>query len=68
MVENRSIFGGPGSAVAEVMAENPPCWMSRAGIPELFEKSGSNRKLMEKDGLNTQHIAEVAMSTIKKER
>ncbi|MCX5971875.1 MAG: transketolase family protein [Coprothermobacterota bacterium] len=66
--ENHSIFGGLGSAVAEVLVEELPCWMRRVGIPDVFGESGSNQELMEKYGLSAKHIAEVVMHTIKKGR
>ena len=65
-VENHSIIGGLGSAVAEAMAEaglGVP--LRRIGIPDTFGE-GARRApyLFEKYGLTTQHILDAAWSAL----
>ena len=55
-VENHSIVGGLGGAVAEVTAEGAPCWVSRIGFKDVFIESGDNEALFTKLGANIEHI------------
>lgn len=59
-VEENSIVGGLGSAVAEVVAETPwaePKAFLRMGLPDAFPmKYGSQDKLMAAAGLSSQHL------------
>jgi len=57
-VEEHSIIGGLGSAVAEYKAglkRSPPQII--LGLPDKFGKSGEYKCLLEDDGLTSQHIA-----------
>lgn len=63
-VEEHSIIGGLGSAVAEVLAENHPVPMVRVGIRDVFGESGKPDELMEKFGLTPAHIAAAAREAI----
>jgi len=56
-VENHSIIGGLGSAVAEVLSENCPTLMKRIGINDTFGESGSLDDLFIKYGLTAENIA-----------
>lgn len=55
-VENHSIIGGLGSAVAEVLCEHAPCKMHRLGFKDVFIESGDNEALFSKLETNTEHI------------
>ena len=47
-VEEHSIIGGLGSAVAEVLAEKQPAKLLRIGVEDRFGESGPEVKLLEK--------------------
>jgi transketolase len=65
-VENHSIIGGLGSAVAEVLAEEGvPARLRRVGIADTFaEGAKSGPYLFEKYGLSTQHVVDAAWSLL----
>ncbi len=51
-VEEHSIIGGLGSAVAEVLAEQYPARVLRIGVEDIFGESGPAEQLLEKYGLD----------------
>ncbi len=55
-VEEHSIIGGLGGAVAEVLAEQAPTKMLRIGINDTFGESGPAKALIEKYGLDAKSI------------
>ena len=55
-VEEHSVIGGLGGAVAEVLAENAPTKMLRIGVNDVFGESGPAVKLLEKYGLDSNGI------------
>ncbi len=57
-VEEHSIIGGLGGAVAEVLSEHMPVPMKRIGINDVYGESGPAVKLLEKYGLNSNGIYE----------
>ena len=57
-VEEHSVIGGLGSAVAEVLCENAPCKLTRVGINDTFGLSGSSDAVLEYFGLTAEGIAE----------
>ena len=63
--EEHSVYGGVGSAVCEVVAENQPTHVRRIGVRDTFGESGEERDLMEKYGLTARHIAEAARDVLK---
>ena len=63
--EEHSVYGGLGSAVCEVTAENHPCHIRRIGVRDTFGESGDERDLMEKYGLTWHHIADAARDIVK---
>ena len=63
--EEHSVYGGLGSAVCEVVAENQPCPVRRIGVRDTFGESGDERDLMEKYGLTWHHIADAARDVMK---
>jgi transketolase len=54
--ESNVIFGGLGSAVAEVLVEHEPVPMYRIGVRDTFTESGPYLDLLEKYGMSSQHI------------
>ena len=55
-IEDHSIIGGLGSAVAEVLCENYPSKMLRIGLNDCFPESGPPKDLWHKYGLSTDKI------------
>lgn len=58
--EEHNIYGGLGSAVAEVLVENCPVPMERIGVKDVFGRSGKPQELMEKYGLTAKDIVDAA--------
>jgi len=63
-VEEHSVFGGLGSAVAEVVVEHAPTRMRILGVPGVFAPTGSAEFLFEHFGLTASKIAEAATSLV----
>jgi transketolase len=57
-VEEQSILGGLGGAVAEAVTETCPTRLKRLGIHDCFGESGSNEELLEKYRLSAVRVAE----------
>ena len=55
-VEEHSVIGGLGGAVAEVLSEKYPAKMLRIGVQDTFGESGPAVKLLEKYGLDAAGI------------
>lgn len=55
-VEEHSIIGGLGSAVAEIVVENHPTKVLRIGTMDKFGESGDGNDLLEKYGLTVENI------------
>ena len=64
--EEHTIYGGLGSAVAEVLVENCPVPMARVGVEDTFGRSGTVPALMEYYGLTAENIAKKAKEVIAK--
>lgn len=64
--EEHSIYGGLGSAVAEVLSENRPTIMQRVGVKDKNIESAPNEQLLEKYGLTPAHIQEAAKEVLKR--
>jgi transketolase len=62
--ENNVIFGGLGSAVAEVLVENHPVPMERIGVRDTFAESGPYLEVIEKYGLTAPHIARAVRKVV----
>jgi len=56
-VESHNIYGGLGSAVAEVVCEESPARLKRIGVRDVFGKSGTNEEMKKKFGLTAGDIA-----------
>jgi transketolase len=58
--EEHNVFGGMGSAVAEVLSEECPTVMKRVGVNDTFGESGDSPQLMKKYGLTGEDIERAA--------
>jgi transketolase len=65
-VEEHTVFGGMGSAVAEVLVEKCPVPMKIMGVAGFFGESGKPDELFEHFGLTDKNIAEEAEKLIKR--
>lgn len=66
--EEHSIYGGLGSAVAEVVAEGAPVPVIRIGVQDTFGESGTPAELLVKYGLTAEKIAEAAIKAIERKK
>jgi transketolase len=66
--EDNIIYGGLGSAVAEVLVENCPVPMQRVGIGDTFAESGPYLPLIDKYGLSSPHIVRAVLKVIERKR
>jgi len=57
-VEEHTVFGGLGGAVAEVVATENPVPMRMLGVPGVFAPTGSSDALMRRFGLTAEGIAD----------
>ena len=57
-VEEHSVIGGLGGAVAEVLSEKAPTKMLRIGINDVFGESGPAVQLLAKYGIDAEGIYE----------
>lgn len=60
-VEEHTVYGGLGSAVAEVVVQNAPVPMRILGVPGVFAPTGSAEFLFEYFGLTPNRICEAAV-------
>ncbi len=64
--EEHTVFGGLGSAVAEVVVELYPVPMKMLGVPGVFAPTGSANFLLDEFGMSPQGIAEAAKILIER--
>jgi len=62
--EDNVIFGGLGSAVAEVLVEKYPIPMKRIGMQDTFAESGPYLDVIDKYGLSARHIVKAVKGVI----
>jgi transketolase len=55
-MENHSVIGGLGGAVAEALAEDRPAPLKRVGIPDVFGESGDDDLIFDKMGLSVDGV------------
>ncbi|MBN1445878.1 MAG: transketolase family protein [Candidatus Omnitrophica bacterium] len=55
-VEEHNIYGGLGSAVAEVISQSRPVPLKIMGVNDYFSDSGSHKDLLERAGLTVENI------------
>jgi transketolase len=63
--EEHTVFGGLGSAVAEVVVTNHPVPMRILGVPGVFAPTGSEIWLLEHFGLTAQGIRDAARELVR---
>jgi transketolase len=63
-VEEHTIYGGLGSAVAEVVVTQHPVPMRILGVPGVFAPTGSAEWLLEHFGLTAQGICDAALELV----
>ena len=64
--ENNVIYGGLGSAVAEVLGEHRPTPMQRVGVRDTFAESGPYLDLLDRYGMSARHIAAAVEEVLKR--
>jgi len=64
-VEEHTVFGGLGSAVAEVVVTSRPVHMRMLGVPGVFAPTGSAEFLLEHFGLTPEGIRAAARSLVR---
>ena len=64
--EEHTIFGGLGSAVAEVVVETHPVPMKRLGVPGVFAHTASANALLDDFGMAPASIADSAAELVKR--
>lgn len=62
--EEHTVFGGLGSAVAEVVVDESPVPMKRLGVPGIFAPTGSANFLLDEFGMSPDSIADSAAELI----
>jgi transketolase len=63
-VEDHSIIGGLGSAVAEILSEQHPTRLRRVGVCDCYAESAPNEDLLIKYGLTADNIAQTARALL----
>ncbi|MGE8019505.1 transketolase family protein [Peribacillus frigoritolerans] len=64
--EEHSIYGGLGSAVAEVLVEEAPVPMKRVGVKDRNSESAGNNELLEKYEVSAGHIVKAAKNVLER--
>lgn len=64
--EEHNVYGGLGSAVAEVLSQNCPVPMEVVGVNDTFTESGDYEKLLAKYGLSAGNIVAHAEKVLKR--
>jgi transketolase len=62
--ESNVIYGGLGSAVAEVLVENCPIPMKRIGVRDIFAESGPYAEVIKKYGMSAEHIVQAVQEVV----
>ncbi len=65
-IEEHSVIGGLGSAVAEVLGALKPAPLERVGIPDTFAESGDYDQLLDKYGMSCQDILNAAKKVLRR--
>ena len=65
-IEDHTIYGGLGSAVAEVVCQEKPVPMSIVGIQDRFGESGDPELLYRDHGMDVDSIVQKAIALVKK--
>ena len=65
-VEEHSVIGGLGSAVADVLSENCPTKLTQLGIKDKYGHSGSAKALLHEAGLDAEGIVNSVLGNLQK--
>jgi len=65
-IEEASVYGGLGGAVAEIVADEHPVRVKRMGVPGVFAPTGSPEFLLEHFGLTARGIETAAVELLQK--
>lgn len=68
VVENHSIIGGLGSAIAECLCENNPVILKRVGTKDVFGQSGKAQDVFEEYGLNAESFVDEVIKIVGKKK
>lgn len=63
-VEEHSVIGGLGAAVAETVCKGSPCPVSIIGVPDVFGHSGKAEELLKEFGISSENIIDKVKSII----
>jgi transketolase len=63
-VEEHTVIGGLGGAIAETLSEHRPTRVQRIGLQDTFTESGPNDELLELYGLSAQRVAEQVVAML----
>jgi len=66
--EEHQIYGGLGSAVSEVVAQNYPVPVKFVGMKDVFGESGTSAELMKAYGMTSQDIVNAVKEVLKRKR
>ena len=64
-IEEHSVIGGLGSAVADVISAKNAARVLKIGVEDIFGQSGSGRELIKEYGLDSESIQEKAKNFLK---
>jgi transketolase len=64
-IEEHSILGGLGGAVAEILSEQRPTRVNRIGLRDLYPESGPNDALIDLYGLSAARVAEQVVAILR---
>ena len=64
-VEDHTIVGGLGGAVAEVLAEEKPAFLKRVGLPDIYSAIGPQEALWARYGLDSDSLTKTIKGFIK---
>ena len=67
-VEEHSVIGGLGGAVAELVSENFPVPVIRVGVNDTFGESGTPEALLKKYGLTAENLVSVGKAALQKKK
>lgn len=64
-IEEHTVIGGLGGAIAETLAEHRPTRVTRLGLRDIFTESGPNDALLDLYGLSAPRVAEQVLETLR---
>ena len=67
-LEDHSIYGGLGSAIAEVIAEREPAVLARLGLRDVFAESGDAELLFDHFQMGVPHVIEAVRQVVQRKR